>query len=128
LSLFPAARLAGRIAGIATGFLLGLHGGRPFGSFFRLACDPCGFCQGGFFLTAFLLGLESFALLAGLFAAGCSGFPLLTPLHDFGIVGPGLGAEFVENIPPRFLRRLLTIRKSGFLEASHRTFVTSFGV
>src|SRR5205807_6969691 len=121
---FPAARLAGCIAGIAPGLLLGLHGGRPFGSFFLLTCDPCGFCHSGFFLTAFLLSLESFALLAGLFAAGRSGFPLLTPLHNFGIVVPRLGAEFVQNIPPRVLRRLLTIRKSGFLEASHRTFVT----
>ena len=40
-------------------------------------------------------------------------------LLDLGIVGARLGAEFIQNVLPRLLRRLLAVCEARFLESAH---------
>jgi hypothetical protein len=43
-----------------------------------------------------------------------------------GIVGTRLGAKLVEDVFPSFLRRLLAVGKTRFLEATHRGSLAAF--
>lgn len=122
-----AASLAGCIARIAFCLLLGFLGGLQCGGLFGLTRKPRRLGSFGLLFETLLLGLGGLALQARLFAAGRDGLTLRSPLHNFGIVGLGLSAEFIQDIPPRILRSLLPIRKTGFLESSHRTSSLRFG-
>lgn len=112
--------LAGGVARVALGLGFGLEGGLSGGLFFLFAGElGCG-CGGSFRLARLLLGLGGFAGLPGLGTGGSQRLALgLTPL-DLGIVGAGLGLEFVEDILPRLLRRLLAVSEVRFLESTHK--------
>jgi hypothetical protein len=123
-----AAGLAGRIARVALGLLLGFERRLPDDFFFRVTLEADGFGGSGLFGEALFLGLGGFALEAGLLAARRDRFALLAALHNFGIVRSGLLAKSIGQAPSRLLRGLLPIGESGFLEASHRTsFTFGFG-
>jgi len=77
----------------------------------------CGGC--GLGLKARLFGLGGFALQPCLFPLGGDRLALGAPLGDFGIIGPRLRAEFVQEVLLRLLRRFLSVCKAGFLESIH---------
>src|SRR5437763_208783 len=94
-------------AALSRGFLLLLAGER---------CR--GFGQ-GLRLPAFLLRLGRLARLLGLGARSRNRRTLGKTRGNRGIIGPGLGTEFVQKILLRLLCRLLPVREVRFLESTH---------
>jgi hypothetical protein len=107
------------IARVALGLLLGLQRCLSLCLFLFFPSNARGFDSRGLGFTSRLFGLGGFALQSRLFPFGGDRFALGAPLDDFGIIGPRLGAEFVQEILPRLLRRFLSVCKAGFFESIH---------
>jgi hypothetical protein len=75
--------------------------------------------RSGLCLADFSLGLLDFAGLPRLVAGSRLGLAFGLSLLNGGVVTTGLCAKFVENIFPGLQRRLLAVRKAGFLESTH---------
>src|ERR1700754_1906209 len=118
--------LAGSITRIALGLLLGFERGLPCGFFFLFAGNPGGLGRGGFLGATLFFGLGGFARFFRLGAGGGDGHALGFALLHRRIVGAGLGAKLVEDVFPRFLLRLLAVRKAWFLESAHRWGLVAF--
>ena len=77
----------------------------------------CGFRR-GLGIAGLLLGLGGLARQPGLGPLGRLGLALGLPLPDRGIVKTRLGSELVQDVLPGFMRRLLPVRETGFLEST----------
>jgi hypothetical protein len=128
LLLAFAAPLAGGVACVALGLLFGLKGGKPCGFFFFFAGELGCRLRRGLGLPRHLLGLGGLARFLGLGARGGLRLALGLTLLDLGIVRSRLGAEFVQNVLLRLLRRLLTIGKTWFLESTHKRGLVAFNI
>lgn len=111
--------LARGIARIARGLLLGFQ--RGFRRLlFRLQTERFGSdLRGEFGIARLLLKLGRFAQLLGFRTRGGLRLPFRSLLQDSGIVGAGLGLEFLEYIFPGVLRGSLPVSETRLLK-THR--------
>ena len=115
-----AAVLAGSVARVALGFLLGLERRLSRDGLLLLARDSGGLGRCCFLFAPLLFDLDGLALLPGPLAIGYDRLALGAPLGDLGIIVPRLGSEFVQEILLRLLCRFLSVREAGFLKSAHR--------
>src|SRR6516165_10583193 len=115
-----AAVLAGSVARVALGFLLGLERRLSRDGLLLLARDSGGLGRCCFLFAPLLFGLGGLAPLPGPLAIGYDRLALGAPLGDLGIIVPRLGSEFVQEILLRLLCRFLSVREAGFLKSAHR--------
>jgi hypothetical protein len=115
-----AAVLAGSVARVALGFLLGLERRLSRDGLLLLARDPGGIGRCCCLFAPLLFGLGGLALLSGPLAIGYDRLALGAPFGDLGIIEPRLGSEFVQEILLRLLCCFLSVREAGFLKSAHR--------
>src|SRR5262245_19076330 len=119
LLLLFAALLAGGVARIALGLLLGLDRGGAGDFLFLVLGDPRRFGRGSFRFTPLLFGLLGFARLLCLGAVGGSCGTLGLPRLYRRIVRSRTRAKFVQYPLPCLRCGFLTVGEIGFFESAH---------